>query len=196
MMALEDAGGSMLNTRLPHSRYRKASGLKGQLFHKVRKEGAMAESSFPLMGGCLCGSVRYALLGAVKSVEHCHCSMCRTVHGAFFLSGALVDKDRLRIEQGADNLTTFVSSEGIRRQFCRTCGCPLFIFLDDTPDVVYFTAATLDGGKHPGHPRDMECHIYVGSKVEWERIADDLPQFETEAEGIGIVAPFARDNVK
>ena len=156
----------------------------------------MAESSFPLMGGCLCGSVRYALLGAAKSVEHCHCSMCRRVHGAFFLSGALVDRDRLRIEQGADNLTTFVSSEGFRRQFCRTCGCPLFMLQDDTPDITYFAAATLDGGKHPGHPRDMECHIHVGSKAEWETIADDLPQFDTEAEGIGILAPFARDIVK
>ena len=155
----------------------------------------MGENVFPLMGGCLCGAVRYTLLGPVKSVEHCHCSMCRRVHGAFFLSAALVDSDRLRVEQGADNLTTFVSSEGFCRQFCRTCGCPLFMLQDDAPKITYFAAATLDGGKHPGHPRDMECHIYVGSKVEWETIADDLPQFEAEAEGIGIVAPSARDKL-
>jgi len=155
----------------------------------------MEESVFPLMGGCLCGSVRYTLLGPVKSVEHCHCSMCRRVHGAFFLSAALVDSDRLLVAQGADNITTFVSSEGVCRQFCPTCGCQLFTLLDDAPDFIYFTAATLDGGKHPGHPRDMECHIYVGSKVEWETIADGLPQFETEAEGIGIAAQLARDNV-
>ncbi len=156
----------------------------------------MKETTFPIEGGCLCGSVRYSLLGAVKSVEHCHCSMCRRVHGAFFASDALVDREQLRVEQGADNLTSFESSEGLHRQFCRTCGCPLFMLQDDTPDLVYFAAATLDGGRHPGHPREMEAHIYVSSKAEWEAIADDLPQFEGEAEGIGIVAPFVRDRLK
>ncbi len=152
----------------------------------------MGDNSFPMSGGCLCGAVRYVLLGAVRSVEHCHCSMCRRVHGAFFLSAALVDSDRLRIERGADKLTTFVSSEGLRRQFCRTCGCPLFLLQVDAPDVMYFAAATLDGGKHPGHPKDMECHIYVGSKAQWEVIADDLPKFDVEAEGMGIIAPIVR----
>jgi hypothetical protein len=38
-------------------------------------------------------------------------------------------------------------------------------------------SATLDGGKHPGHPADKECHTHVGSKAEWERICDGLPQY-------------------
>jgi hypothetical protein len=36
----------------------------------------------------------------------------------------------------------------------------------------------LDGGKHPGHPADKECHTYVGMKAEWDRFADDLPKYE------------------
>jgi hypothetical protein len=46
---------------------------------------------------------------------------------------------------------------------------------------MYFSPGTLDGGVHPGHPADKECHIYVGSKAEWERIADDLPQYDTSS---------------
>lgn len=72
----------------------------------------------------------------------------------------------------------------------------MFMLQEDTPEATYFAVATLDGGKHPGHPPEMECHIYVGSRTEWETITDDLPKYETEAEGIGIVAPAARDNVQ
>ena len=43
---------------------------------------------------------------------------------------------------------------------------------------MYFSPATIDGGLHPGHPPDKESHIYVGSKAEWERLADDLPKYE------------------
>lgn len=49
----------------------------------------MAESTFPLMGGCLCGSVPYIVPGPAESVEHCLCSMCRRVHGVSFLFAAV-----------------------------------------------------------------------------------------------------------
>ncbi len=44
---------------------------------------------------------------------------------------------------------------------------------------MYFHPATLDGGVHPGHPAGKECHVYVGSKVEWETICGNLPQYDT-----------------
>jgi len=91
-------------------------------------------------------------------------------------TGAVIERTSLQIE-GAGNLTTYLKSPGYRTQFCRTCGCPLFAYEDSELKLMYFAPATLDGGKHPGHPADKECHIYVGSKAEWERIADGLPQY-------------------
>ena len=35
-------------------------------------------------GSCLCGKVRFELDGAPQFINHCHCSMCRKVHGAAF----------------------------------------------------------------------------------------------------------------
>jgi len=32
-------------------------------------------------GGCLCGAVRYEVLGPLRDVVLCHCSHCRRTHG-------------------------------------------------------------------------------------------------------------------
>ncbi len=142
-------------------------------------EARTGVSRLPLHGGCQCGAVRYALRAPAEDVYHCHCQMCRKVHGAIFVTFAVVSVAGLTIEQGADRLSTFESSPGTRRQFCRNCGCPLFCTVESRPGILYFTPATLDGGAHPGHPPGRERHVYVGSKVPWYAIADRLPQHET-----------------
>lgn len=139
-------------------------------------------TKFPISGGCLCGAVRYTVLAPARSVEHCHCSICRRVHGALACTGAVVTRDELRIDQGRDNLSSYESSPGGHRKFCRTCGSPMFFEVDGFSGEAYFMPATLDGGVHPGHPPDSECHIYVESKAEWETITDDLPQFPERSE--------------
>ncbi len=131
-----------------------------------------------LSGGCQCGAVRYGVRAPASAVYHCHCSMCRKLHGAIFASFAVALRAQIDIERGADNLATFESSEGVRRLFCRTCGCQLFCDMDQVPDQRWYTPATLDGGAHPGHPPGRERHIFVASKVPWHEIAGGLPQDE------------------
>jgi len=147
-------------------------------------------TDFPIRGGCHCGAVRYTLLAPALSVQHCHCSLCRKRYGVLSAQGAVVARSSLGIE-GEDNLTSYVGSPGYRTQFCRTCGCPLFAYEESEKTVMYFAPATLDGGKHPGHPADKECHIHVGSKAEWERISDGLPQY-TESSPDEIITAIQR----
>ena len=66
------------------------------------------------------------------------------------------------------------------RQFCRTCGCSLFYYLDALPDILFYYPATLDGGVHPGHPEGTEHHVHVGSKAKWESFEDSLPRHNEE----------------
>lgn len=134
-------------------------------------------SEFPMFGGCCCGSVRYKLLSAPLSVQHCHCEICRKNSGEFMASGAVVRKADIEIS-GSEHLKGYRTSTSFERTFCNTCGCHLFAYEDSETLLMYFAAATLDGGKHPGHSVGSECHIYVRSKAEWETIADNLPQFE------------------
>lgn len=130
----------------------------------------------PITGRCQCGAVRFRVTEPAVRLYHCHCSMCRRCHGAMFGTYAVVHKEHLVIERGADNLSVFESSPGTRREFCKTCGCQLFADEDKRPQYRLYTPATADGS--PGHKPGMERHIYVGSKAAWYAIEGDLPQFE------------------
>ena len=44
---------------------------------------------FPLAGGCQCDAVRYTLNAAARGVVHCHCSICRKIHGALSVAYAM-----------------------------------------------------------------------------------------------------------
>jgi hypothetical protein len=137
-------------------------------------------SRYPMLGGCVCGAVRYRLLGPPISVQHCHCENCRKTSGEFTSTGAVVRRDLVQI-QGGDQLNGYRTSKTFERRFCRVCSCYLFAYEDSEPDLFYFAPATLDGGRHPGHPPGSESHIYVRSKAEWEVIGDGLPQHQTSA---------------
>ena len=130
----------------------------------------------PITGHCQCGAVRFRVTEPAQKFYHCHCSMCRRCHGTVFGTYGVVRRESIIIEKGADNLSVFESSPGTRREFCKTCGCQLFAEEDHRPSLRLYTPATCDGW--PGQAPGMERHIFVGSKLDWFQIADDLPQFD------------------
>jgi hypothetical protein len=133
-------------------------------------------TTFPISGGCICGNVRYTVNGPADCVVHCHCSQCRRSYASLVGTGATISHDQVKIEKGNQNLTTYEMPPRIRRQFCRTCGCSLFYFDNEFPEVMFYYPATLDGGVHPGHLKEAEHHVHVGSKAIWEGFKDDLPR--------------------
>ena len=126
-------------------------------------------------GSCLCGGVRYALSGAFTDATNCHCTMCRKMHGAAYATYGEVHRDAFAWTAGEDRVTSFVSSPGVERSFCTTCGSTLKFVFDLEPDRCYVTLGTIDGD--PGI-RPVS-HIFVGSKAPWHEITDALPQYET-----------------
>ncbi len=121
-----------------------------------------------MKGGCLCGAVRYELVGKATSVTYCHCAMCRRWHGHVGAYAA-VDREDLKVAAGAP-LRWYASSPGVKRGFCGECGSTLFF--DEAGDPkVGFTAGTLD-------PTDQEklrskAHIFVKSKGAYYELVDD-----------------------
>ena len=140
---------------------------------------------FPVSGGCVCGSVRFTVNGPAICVVHCHCSMCRRSYASLVGTGATIEQKQVKLDQGKKNLATYESPPGVRRQFCRTCGCSLFYFDDSLPEMLYYFPATLDDGVHPGHADGAEHHVFVESKAEWEAFKDNLPR---HPEGVGLAA--------
>lgn len=81
------------------------------------------DSNIVLTGSCLCGSVRVTAHPGNNHVDACHCVMCRKWGGGPFFSTGCGDAVNF---EGADNITTFSSSEWAERGFCQQCGTHLF----------------------------------------------------------------------
>jgi hypothetical protein len=132
-------------------------------------------------GRCLCGKAGYSITGDIGQVTHCHCAMCRKVHGAAFGTYATVQRSDFQWTSGGDLVVPYRSSEGVDRLFCRECGSTLQVRYKSEPDVLYVTMGTIEGD--PGcRP---EAHIFAGSIAPWYEIADDLPQFDTWTDQYG-----------
>lgn len=121
--------------------------------------------NLPLHGSCLCGAIRYQLKAQPKAVTHCHCSQCRKGHGAAFASyGSVIDTD-LCLLSGAELLTSYASSAGVKRQFCARCGSSLFWSraTGEYSDWISIALGTLDSPFKP----DKQKHIHADSQATW-----------------------------
>jgi hypothetical protein len=131
-------------------------------------------------GSCLCGAVRYEIVGRISPIALCHCSKCRKANGSAFHAGALCRKTKFRWTAGEDAVSAYRSQSGYATRFCSRCGSPVPMPQDDGEYVVLPSGA-LDGD--PG-ARPL-CHIFVGSKSAWYEIADALPRYEEHGPGTG-----------
>lgn len=124
-------------------------------------------------GKCLCGVVEYEIRGKLGSVHHCHCSICRRLHGAPFSTFVHAEKGDFRYLRGADRVRGHRASPPCERTFCTECGTRLTFSFDGMPDAVWVTLETLDGTDLP----KPDAHMFVASKAGWYEILDGLPQY-------------------
>jgi hypothetical protein len=62
-------------------------------------------TSRTLAGTCLCGApVAYLVADEFLYAANCHCSQCRQATGAAFKPFAGIERDKLRLTKGGDNL--------------------------------------------------------------------------------------------
>ena len=124
-------------------------------------------------GGCLCGTVRFAIDGKISKIWFCHCSKCRKTTGSAFHPAALCRTASFRWECGEDQINQYQAPSGYRTRFCRHCGSPVPSDLGDGNAMV-LSVGTLDDD-----PRSRPLrHIFVGSKAPWFEITDGLTQFD------------------
>jgi hypothetical protein len=132
-------------------------------------------SSRKLAGKCYCGAVSYAVADEFVYAANCHCSNCRRTTGSAFKPFAGIERGKLVVAKGADNLLIF-GDENANDTHCKTCGSLLYSVVR-AGAFVHVAMGTLvdDPAIRP------DKHIFVGSKAPWFTIADDLPQYEEHA---------------
>ncbi len=129
-------------------------------------------------GGCLCGSVRFQLLGAPMIVHACHCTLCQRRTGSAFAVNLWIEADNIRLLHGDLEPRT---APGVRLDapseswFCPSCGTCLWSRFNASPaDSRFVRAGTLD------NPAAFapDVHIFTSTKQPWVTIPDDVPAFE------------------
>ncbi|WP_296679191.1 GFA family protein [Novosphingobium sp.] len=115
-------------------------------------------------GGCLCGAVRYSFTGEPLMQAVCHCKNCQRQAGSGWSMLIALPVGGVSIS-GA--VTTYVdhgeSGGEVQRQFCPTCGSPLFSRVPAQPDMIFIKAGTLDdtSGFAP------QLQFWTKSKQDW-----------------------------
>lgn len=124
-----------------------------------------------ISGRCQCGHVAWQLDADITFMSHCHCSICRRIHGAAFGTFAHGSASAFHWSAGEEAIARYESSPGVFRCFCRICGSQVPVI---ERDEVCIPAGGIDGDPGARPTR----HIFVGSKAPWHEINDSLPRFE------------------
>ena len=125
-----------------------------------------------LLGRCLCGQVEYRLADAFGYALNCHCSNCRRATGSAFKAFAGIERERLSVTCGADDLLVF-GQELNHDARCAKCGSLLYSVVRDGT-FVHVTLGTLTDAP----TIQPSANIFVGSKAPWFTITDSLPQHQ------------------
>ena len=125
-------------------------------------------------GGCLCGAVRYQIVGDLRGIVLCHCSKCRRFHGNFAAYAGTKFSDLKIVKE--KELKWFRSktdeTPNVHRGFCQKCGSSLF-WHSRGEDRIAVAAGSLD------EPTNLKIigHVWVSQIGDYYKLNDDLPRY-------------------
>jgi hypothetical protein len=131
------------------------------------------QTSYPQSGHCLCGQVRYRLLGPPQWSGYCHCESCRRATG---VPGAVYGGFAETMVELTGKIAVYNSSPGVSRGFCPTCGTPIYYRGSRWPDEIHILIGSMDTPEAcpPAH------HYHVDEQLPWANYTDGLPRHGLE----------------
>ncbi|NQZ81115.1 MAG: GFA family protein [Colwellia sp.] len=125
-------------------------------------------------GKCLCGVIKIEVSGAIDSIIHCHCSLCRKSTGTAYATNGFVDINSLKVVKGKEALSTFAFKPGRNRHFCSGCGSPIYSSNDQDKSRIRVRLGIFDSEIK----EKPISHNFVTSKANWDNLDDNLPRYE------------------
>jgi hypothetical protein len=126
------------------------------------------------LGSCLCGEVRFEILGDFEHFFLCHCGRCQkdtgSAHGANLFSSTAT----INWLSGEAKIKTFrVPSARHEKSFCSECGSAV-PGVQMNGALLVVPAGSLDGAV------DIrpDAHIFVASRASWDRHLEGIPCFD------------------
>ena len=126
-----------------------------------------------IVGGCLCGNIRYRCDEEPMLVGVCHCKNCQKQTSTSFSILVAVPKGSLKIEGELSAYNDRGSSgQAVMRKFCGRCGSPIMSDVAAIPDMDFLKAGTLDDTSW----LKPEVQFWCDSAQSWLKLDDDIAQ--------------------
>ncbi len=126
-------------------------------------------------GGCLCGEVRFEIIGSLRNIVNCHCAKCRRFHGNFGAYTSIAYEDLRLIKDSGLKWYDSITDEtpNVQRGFCHLCGASMFWYPRGR-ETIAVAAGSLD------EPTGLKTigHIWMSQQSDYYDISDDLPCYE------------------
>lgn len=125
-------------------------------------------------GSCLCGEVRFEVVGSFERFFLCHCGRCRKDTGSAHAANLFSSTAKIHWLAGQTKIKTFhLPSTRHQKSFCVECGSAVPSAQMDGALLVV-PAGSLDSAID-SRP---EAHIFVGSRANWDRSLEDVPRVD------------------
>ena len=137
--------------------------------------------STDIIGGCLCGSVRYTCDAESLGPEICHCKDCQKQAGTAFAMFIDVPRETLKLSgRPLKSYTNKGDSGGkVIRWFCDQCGSPVLCEGETHPDLLFINAGTLDNA----NAFEPEEEFFTQSKLEFANISGNIESYARNSSG-------------
>jgi hypothetical protein len=127
-----------------------------------------------VIGGCLCGKIRYTSTAEPVMTAICHCKNCQKQAGTAFSVVVAVPKGTLSISGPLKTYNEIGSSgKPVHRNFCPDCGSPITTDVEALPDLVFIKAGTLDDTSSLAPTMEIFC----SSAQAWTSRENKLQKF-------------------
>ncbi len=126
-----------------------------------------------IVGGCLCGNIRYTCEAEPMMMAICHCKNCQKQTSTSFSILVAVPKGALNIEGELSAYNDQGSSgQAVIRKFCGKCGSPILSDVAALPTMDFLKAGTLDDTSW----LKPEAQLWCDSAQSWLKLDDDITQ--------------------
>ena len=126
-----------------------------------------------IVGGCLCGNIRYTCEAEPTMMAICHCKNCQKQTSTTFSILVAVPKGSLNIEGELSAYNDQGSSgQAVIRKFCGKCGSPILSDVAALPTMDFLKAGTL-GDTSWLKP---EAQLWCDSAQSWLKLDDNIAQ--------------------
>jgi hypothetical protein len=132
----------------------------------------------PLIGGCQCGAVRYAISSSPVNLYICHCRECRKQSASAFGISLFVRREGFRLTRGTTKRWSRATDSGrtLHCAFCPDCGSRLWHEAAGGAETISVKGGSLDEALDVSEA----IHVWTSRKLPGVLIPENAAQFPQE----------------